>query len=114
MLLRMSDDRGRGSSDPPKQSLAYAPADLSPRTRAHRYAPLVWAMALTWVLVAMASGVSSDRVLIPLPKKITITAAGIVIVATLAHDADRLWRVGCLFAFLLAAMALIGVMWFWN
>jgi hypothetical protein len=71
-------------------------------------------VAVAWAAAAMGSGVSSDRIRIPLPKKVAITVGAVVIAAVMARDADNGRRAGCLAVFLLSAMALIGVMWFWN
>src|SRR5438309_3370582 len=52
---------------------------VPPDRRAVRVGVIVRVMAVAWIVVTFAAGVASDHVRIPVPKKIAITASGLII-----------------------------------
>jgi hypothetical protein len=74
---------------------------------------LVLAMACSWPLVGMLAGISSDRVRIPTPKKLALSASAAIIAVLLLTTSGRN-RSGCAVGFILVAMGMVAVMWFWN
>ena len=110
----MPDEPADGPPNAPRRPLDYAtPApDAEIRQPPTRRRDTLIALLLTivWAWASVMSGVASDFVTIPLPKKLAITLGTTVIFVMLA----RVWNWGCLIAFALFAAWIVGVMWFWN
>ena len=70
-------------------------------------------LACLWPLVAGFAGVSSDYVRIPLAKKVALSTSALVISVLLLAVHGRP-RPGCAISFVLLALWLVAVMWFWN
>jgi hypothetical protein len=112
--MQLPDSNPPTPGPPPLPPLPYQlPTTPTPPTpRALYVRKTVYAMAALWWVAAVLAGVGSDRVHIPLPKKIAISASA-VIVSTLLFSIPAKhygWAVG----FLLLATHAIFVMWFWN
>jgi hypothetical protein len=70
-------------------------------------------LGVLWPLAMMFAGTSADRVYVPVGKKVALSAGGAVVAALLFVTSGGR-RLGCAFAFLIVAMWMIAVMWFWN
>ena len=86
---------------------------MPPTPRAVFVRTAVYAMAILWPLVAIMSGVGNEFQRVPLPKKVALCASALIIsTALFILPAKR--HYGWAVAFMLIAMQMIGVMWFWN
>ena len=70
-------------------------------------------MGVGWCVGIVVAGVGEDRTVIPLPKKVGLTAGAGAIVALFALRRTYA-GLGCGVVFALAAAFLLAVMWFWN
>jgi hypothetical protein len=73
-------------------------------------------MAFALFVIAMQAGIGADFVRIPLPKKLALTVALIVVPSLVTTTRKRTSRIGFFFAALLAFWSMLSlfVMWFWN
>lgn len=95
--------------------LDYARPGLLPR-RPAKYLGVTIALAVGLQIAISVAGVSSDRIRIPLAKKIALTLAAAVIITLITRAVHRR-RFGCAVLALLYALWTamnIAVMWFWN
>ena len=103
------------ANKPPVLDYARPELQAAPRGRT-KYLGRIIALAVAMHLVLMFSGVSSDRVRIPLAKKVVLTLASAAI-TTLVIRATHGRAKGCAFltiVFVLYTAMAVGVMWFWN
>jgi hypothetical protein len=91
--------------------LDYQTPPVSTKPPAKPRDTLIKAMAVAWILNAAVSGISGDRVTIPLAKKIAISATAVIIISLLCTIRGA-WRWVVLFT--LFSISTVGVMWFWN
>ena len=109
---RQEEDDISQDNDPPIMPYATL-GNVDVPAKVHKRAIAIYVLGLVWIIVSMASGIASDRVSIPLPKKIALSLCGaICAVLALTSVRDRLLGVRIGFAWLAALMML--VMWFWN
>jgi hypothetical protein len=100
-----------GHHPPPPLPYQSPTTPTPPTPRAIYVRRAVHIMAALWPIVAMMAGVASDRVRIPLPKKIAISASAAIILALLFCVPTKH---GWIVAFACFATLEVCVMWFWN